>query len=452
MVIAMHAYLGSFTRLLADDYCSLYSARTLGVLGTAWLWYRTWAGVYARSLINEILLLIGPYNMWVIVPGVLILWMMASAWMIYLLIGNDLPPKDRGWLSVCMSITLIFTVLLISPRLVQSLYWWGGMSAYTIPIVLGTVYTVIFLTMKRKVWSRRAALVWSALSFFIAFGLGGISESFTPVLIVVLALVIGWVWLTRKLTLQNPSLWFLGAGLIGSMLALVVVVAAPGNAIRQAYFPTHPGLIEMIQIASRGYLDFLRFTIGEQQKSAGLLGVWLGSILLGMGTTNSNSPKAWIAPALLALGICLPFLTFPPAAYGTSNAPPGRVLIISAYLLAASLMISGYMAGKWLSSKNVNYAVRIGLLLSTTLLMGYSSWATSQNLYAGRNVFIEYAAKWDQMDSMIMTAKENGDESVTIPAMINWANLNRPNENPRFWATDCYSDFYEIQIYGPPYE
>ena len=71
IVIAMHAYLGSFTRLLADDYCSLYNARTLGVLGTAWFWYRTWAGVYARRLINEVLLWIGPYNMWVIALGAL---------------------------------------------------------------------------------------------------------------------------------------------------------------------------------------------------------------------------------------------------------------------------------------------------------------------------------------------------------------------------------------------
>jgi hypothetical protein len=453
IVIALHAYLGSFTRLLADDYCSLYNARALGVLGTAWFWYRTWAGVYARSLINEILLWIGPYTMWVIVPGVLILWLLATAWVLYLLVGNEMPPKGRIWLSIGGSITLIFAVLLISPRLVQSLYWWGGMSAYTIPLMLATFCTAVFLVVSRREWDRKTSIAWSALSFIIAFGLGGISESFTPILIVFLALLASWGGLTKRFTLQQPPLWFLGTGLAGSILALIVVVAAPGNAIRATYFPPHPGLIEIFQIAGRGYIDFLYSTIAEPQKSAGLLGVWLGSILLGMGTTNPNPPKSWTAPAILALGIFLAFLCFPPSAYGTSTVPPGRVLIISAYLLAAGLMISGYMAGKWLLFRRKGkHAAGIGFLISATLLVGYSAWVTSRSLYESRIIFMDFAHKWDQVDALILDAKNNEAESVTIPAMINWANLDRPNDNPKFWATDCYSDYYGIQVYGPPYE
>mgnify|MGYP003337145567 CR=1 FL=1 len=45
----------------------------------------------------------------------------------------------------------------------------------------------------------------------------------------------------------------------------------------------------------------------------------------------------------------------------------------------------------------------------------------------------------------------NGQESITIPAISSWAVRDRPNENPKFWATKCYSDFYGIQVFGPPY-
>jgi hypothetical protein len=212
-------------------------------------------------------------------------------------------------------------------------------------------------------------------------------------------------------------------------------------------------LIEIFQIAGKGYLDFLR-SIAELQKSAGVLGVLLGSILLGLGTSNSNPPKSWIAPAILGLGVLLAFLPFPPSAFGTSSVPPGRVLILSAYLLAAGLMMSGYVAGRRLALHPVGISrriLRIGFLFASTLLVGYSSWVTSMNLYASRNIFIDYAQRWDQMDAMIRTAKEDGEESVTIPAMINWANLDRPNDNPKFWATGCYSDYYEIQVIGPSY-
>jgi hypothetical protein len=319
--------------------------------------------------------------------------------------------------------------------------------------MLATFCAAVFLVVSRREWSRKSNIAWSVLFFFMAFGLGGISESFTPILIVCLALVAGWRLLMKRLTWQQPALWLIGAGLAGSTLALIVVIAAPGNAIRGAYYPPHPGLIEIIQIASRGYLDFLQSTIAEPQKSAGLLGVWLGSILLGMGTSNPAPPKSWTAPAILALGIFLAFLCFPPSVYGTSNLPPGRVLIISAHLLAAGVMISGYVAGKWLSFKQKGkHAARIGLLLSATLLVGYSAWVTSRGLYESRTLFMDFAHKWDQVDALILDAKNNGAESVTIPAMINWANLDRPNDNPKFWATDCYSDYYGIQVYGPPYE
>lgn len=96
-------------------------------------------------------------------------------------------------------------------------------------------------------------------------------------------------------------------------------------------------------------------------------------------------------------------------------------------------------------------AVTAGLLLAVTLLLSYSSWVTSRTLYESRQTFVEFANLWDQVDAQILQAKANGDESITIPAMSSWTGLDRPNENPKFWATKCYSDFYGIQIFGPPY-
>lgn len=454
IAVALHAYIGSFTRLIADDYCTLYFTNRLGVLKTAWYWYLNFAGVYARSLINKILLLVGPNNMSVIVPGVLILWVAVTAWVFYLLLQKEMPIKSRVWASLALSITFIYVVLLLSPQPTQSLYWWGGFSAYTAPLILGTLYLAIFLAMIKRQWNKNAFHLWNIASFLMAFGLGGISESFSPSLIVIIAFSIGWGLITKKLNGEHPAVWFFGAGLLGSTLALIIMVAAPGNAVRMSYFAPHPSIIDIVQISIGGYADFLMTLLKEPQKWTGMLGAFFGSMLLGINSSSENPPKNWAPPSILTLGIFFAFLCFPPAVYGTSEPPPNRVLIISSFMLALGLMASGFVSGKWLSfriSENFIRTTRWGIILATIMLICFSTRITSRNLYINRNVFIEFAEKWDQVDLQILQARANGEESITIPAMDNWAGLERPNENERYWVNKCYSAYYDIQIYGPPY-
>jgi len=32
--------------------------------------------------------------------------------------------------------------------------------------------------------------------------------------------------------------------------------------------------------------------------------------------------------------------------------------------------------------------------------------------------------------------------------MANWAALNEPNDNPKFWVNQCLSDYYGIDVFG----
>lgn len=452
--IALHAYLGSYTRLIADDYCTMYNARTLGIFGTALFWYRTWAGVFARSLINEILLWIGPYHMWIIVPGVLLIWLAVTTLAMRLLLKKEFQFAEGGWIALSISAVFLFLILLLTPSPEQSLYWWGGMSAYVVPLILGTIYLILFLLIAQRAWDRKRIIAWSILSFLLAFGLGGISESFTPILMVCLASAIGWGWLKKQLSPDQIGFWVLGSALIGATLALAFMITAPGNAIRQANFPPSPGIAEIFQIATRGYFEFLASLVMDRSKSAGILGAALASMAIGIHATNNQPPRAWIIPVIFLFGASLAYLCFPPTAYGMSRVPPRRVLIISVFFLTTGLMTSGYLAGKWISSRLAEqrkHTFANGVLIFAALLLGFSSWATSRNLYESRNTFIEFARFWDDMNAQILQAKSNGEESITIPAMSSWTGLDRPNENPKWWPTRCYSDFYGIQIYGPPY-
>ena len=59
---------------------------------------------------------------------------------------------------------------------------------------------------------------------------------------------------------------------------------------------------------------------------------------------------------------------------------------------------------------------------------------------------MDYAQMWDQTEASILKSKQNGASQVFIPVTPNWASLNTPNDNPRFWVNVCMSRYYDVQI------
>jgi len=458
VVIILHGYLGSFTRMIADDYCNSYLLNRLGALRTSWYWYLNFAGVYSRSLIHKFLQVAAPDHMDLIVPVVLIIWLAITVLTVSLLKDGDTSRRKNILGSIFLSIAFIFLVLLMSPQLTQSLYWWSGFSAYTAPLVLATFYFaafLIFLKASKMGMNRKTIVGWSILSFLAGFGLGGISESFSPTLLLFIAFIISWRMLTEQLNHHQPSFWFLIAGLTGTLFALITMISAPGNAVRQSYFPAPPPVMDIFQIAIIGYLDFLKSIIVTPQKLAGVFGAALGAMVLGMQETDFNKLlKKSTGPAILILSIFFAFLCFPPAVFGTSEPPPNRVMVISSFIIAAGLIASGYLGGKSISLqvRDGNKRVLIkSLALVALFLLSHSAWITSKDLYDSRMIFLNFAVKWDEAHAQILQAKADGAESVMIPALDNWAGLERPTANKRNWVNICISKYYGIQVYAPPY-
>ena len=71
-------------------------------------------------------------------------------------------------------------------------------------------------------------------------------------------------------------------------------------------------------------------------------------------------------------------------------------------------------------------------------------------LYQSRSDFIQYANRWDKVEAQILKSKENGEKQLWIPGIQNWAQLNTPNDNPKFWVNVCMSAYYGIDILATP--
>ena len=122
-------------------------------------------------------------------------------------------------------------------------------------------------------------------------------------------------------------------------------------------------------------------------------------------------------------------------------------------MLVAGLLLTGFMGGKYLSVKMKNRnLIHLCFFFAATILLVWSAYLQSCELYYSRQTYIEYARKWDEVDTDIIRAKQAGEDVVLIPSMENWANLDRPTDNPKFWLTACYTQFYGIQVLGPAWE
>src|SRR5512142_2120663 len=88
-VLGMHAYLGTYSRFMADDYCSASESLRLGILRAAWFWYRTWTGRYSANVLDATFGALGPGVTPVVTALVLALWLAA----LFAAIGLIMQPR-----------------------------------------------------------------------------------------------------------------------------------------------------------------------------------------------------------------------------------------------------------------------------------------------------------------------------------------------------------------------
>ena len=72
--LATHIHLGSYSRLVADDFCSAAVANSQGIVRGSLYWYMNWTGRYAANLLDTMLASIGPRAIPYQTGSVVIIW------------------------------------------------------------------------------------------------------------------------------------------------------------------------------------------------------------------------------------------------------------------------------------------------------------------------------------------------------------------------------------------
>ena len=459
-----YGYLGSFTRFLADDYCSAHHATKDGFLGSIIFSYRTINGRYSAYGTDWIILnLFDAYHIHWIPPLTLAVWVLATIFFLYLLLKNAKIQKEIYWRALLLATTSIFLVMRLNPNIKQSFFWWNGMRSYLLPLIVLVFWGILLLIAKEKIEIKFLA----PLSFGLFFLSGGLSETYLVIqfsLLVYLAflrllLLFGDKKEHSKLKFKtNPQdllkdkvLVIFFAGIAGTLLSLAIILYAPSNAIRRSVMPSAPSFSALIEISVASYISFLNETVHNKDKVFTLLGAIFLLIWIGKDYKLPNQNSKWLIPLSYFGGLLLLFGTFLPGVYGYAKYPPTRTLVIGVFMLIVFFLYASFLVGSLLAQYKKFLYKGIIISILAALLLATSATNTAKSLYASRHTYIDFAAKWDRVDAEILEAKSVGAPSITTEGMDNWARLDRPNENPKWWPTRCYSLYYDILVMGPPY-
>jgi hypothetical protein len=448
--LASYAYIGNFTRMLADDMCSIYFADRFGLLRSIWYWYLNWSGRYASHAADWFVLsfTLGTYKMHYVVPGTILLWLIFSTLIVYLCLR-----KTKGKsvaVSMALASTFLYLVLVLSPDIRQSLFWWNGMRSYALPLLVVIAYVLIFQLVVDIFKTR--LLLSSTLGFILFFLSGGFSETFAVAQIVFLLFVIS-LHIFKLSNRPRTDIVILLSSLAGAIFSLIVVIMAPGNAIRMGLSPVTPSILELTIISLQSYCDFLIGLFAEPAKTLGIIGAVLTVLWIGSHYKELAPVNIYIVPVYVIGGVAVSLACFPPGVYGYFASPPPRTMIIPLFFLLAGILSASFLLGCWLSARyNTSWKESGFVILPILLMMGFSAVTVSWNLYSVRNVYIDFAEKWDRVDKQILQAKADHLDSVNVPNMNSWTNLGSPTDNPKYWQTQCYSLYYDIQVIGPPFQ
>ena len=437
-----HAYLGWYSRFIADDFCTAWMADRLGVLRATWYWYLTWTGRYSATVLDSAVGMLGAHFLPFITAGILLLWLAALAWAIFSLLPSG---QQRLLQAAALATALLATTLLLTPDVSQSLYWGQGMHSVVPPLVLGTCYLALFRRHQQGQWTTLQQAGWLVCAVGATFLSGGFSETFTAAQVLVLGAAAILSVLNKNIARQQRLLIF--AGLLGACLAFVTVVIAPGNAVRQATFPPSPGIFEILRISITGYAVFWGALLGSVTHLAGLLGFLGMALLLGLAL-GPTTRTPWLLALILVAGLLLSFACFPPAAYGTSDTLPERTQILPTYFLVVSFAFFGVLSGKLLTSRLSGVRMTQVLAFFTLVLVLFSSVTAAGQLYAVRDQYVDFALHWDQVDVMIRAAQLQGGQKIVVPSYENWAHLAILGDTQKLFVNKCYSGYYGIVVSG----
>jgi hypothetical protein len=453
LALFLYACLGTFSRYYADDFCMSGFVVKYGFWPAQWIQYTTWSNRFAGMLTLTLSDFLGRFFIRLWPALTLLLWVLGLAWALNQaarLLRFSVPK----WLPLLVAEWIVFISALLAPDLYQSLFWRVGAITYTLPLALLAGLCGLVIEAYLRAASGRRAWGWMVGAGLLAFFAGGFSETALALQTTLLAGSLLVILLYRPAgAWRGGAGWAVGAALIGSLVAMLAVLLAPGNAVRQAAMPAHPGLLALAKMDVIS--AFLFVYISMKSNAFQFLLAILGPLFIVYGCFAVARNTARLRPSPLVLGLFLaPLIGFlsiaavmAPASYAQSAYPDGRVLIVASFALTLMLVAEGILMGtilsqlhQWAEDAMPAFLQALTALLALAILC-YPLYDTYKSIRL-IPAFQTSAQAWDARDARIRQARLDGESQIVAVSLEAPAGMSELQVDPANWVNVCMDMFY----------
>ena len=229
--VILYVYLGQFSRLMFDDYCSIASAREMGAWNYMVDILNNFAGGYANWFLKGAMAPLDTLLPRITPALIIVLWLAGLIWLVFQVLTYLKIDHSRRALSVSIAALAVAAAIhaFYSP---QSFYWYTASTQNALPLALLTIYMALSLWTARRSGLSLLAVIAGGLLCFISAGSGEIFVAFQGALLTFCLLS---VFAFLPASLRRTHLLIFGAGWLATLAGLAIQLSVPGVALRAEY-------------------------------------------------------------------------------------------------------------------------------------------------------------------------------------------------------------------------
>ncbi|CAM3856393.1 DUF6056 family protein [Aquirufa aurantiipilula] len=411
---------------ITDDFCFAWVGKEYGIFGGAYQYYIGWSGRFFGNVILHLNPLIFSPDFGYFKWGTWIVMALSLANTLYL--SKNIFQKP-WWNPTVLWSALIFQAIgwYTIPGFYEWYFWFSGLF-YPLSFQLVILFFNLYYFEKAK-WIRFFIL---PLVLFLLIGSSEITMIF-------FSAVFGCLQLYR--VIQNrriePELWILG---IVWVIALALVILAPGNAIRATkHIALLDGLVEAAKNAMHQFYLFLK------EPLFWLMNIWI--LLFGTGK-KQEYPVSWPLFlglfGILVLGYYLSFLPIS-LALDETGIPNRTLSLLFMYLLMGSSFLSFVLHQKlaWSLPSKAHFPVQLIIMFMILPNMHFSKSAHLMATEISSGTALQFAK---EQKARFLALQENKDELVEIPAIQTKSaflfNEEISTDSSHLWCK-CIAKYYD---------
>lgn len=343
--LAVFAYLGTFARLIYDDYCIFGTGLDLGPWENMLYWRATWNGSYSYYFLHGLIAPVGAAAVRILPALIIILWLFGLILLAYRALSRAGVEKHR------IIVALMFAGALLSATVnaifwEQVIFWYAASVPYTLTLAILTIYAGLMWELVRRDDAKIPPKLPMAAGAFICFLNAGLAAFHMVIQLGIFTLAIPAAFAFVPKRSRRPTIIVLGSGWLATVASLVAQLTAPGVALRANAIAEKWGVPDrtITTLLFRTVKELL-YAAWEPESLAGIIFLLALGMLLALKLRFRDQTLIGIpfrfsrAPFLLGIGVQLLFI--PLLWAHTSDTPQlfGRFSSGYATVIAANVIL-----------------------------------------------------------------------------------------------------------------